>query len=215
MAEDQFEPEPLTAWVRGTLRMHFAGGHVADIELCQETADRVRRQVEGREGPDHVEAAGSRWFQYSSSEVVLLEWSPGPDYGWGAITPTERTALRQAGHPKGTLGSLVRMWDEEAHVPSFCAVALHYLHLSAKKGMPLREWERIARTLEGEGARRVLGDAAAEVPDLSDGVDDSAVPEDAPLVDQEMNGSDREGPTSSSDDASTNAEPDDASSEND
>ncbi|MFC7500925.1 hypothetical protein, partial [Nocardioides sp. GCM10030258] len=165
MSLDVHEPLPLKRWIRGTLRIHFTHGHVAEIEVDQATADRMRRKVDGLDGPDFVEAAGVSWLQFRDDAVVLLEWAPGADLGWGPTSPEDRQKLKENGHRHGVLQSLADIWAESGKDPSYCPHAMIHLFHAACSDLSPDDWKNLAQFLEGESGAQVVSDAEASLCD--------------------------------------------------
>lgn len=161
MAIDPFAPLSLKRWIRGKVRIHFTGGHVAEVEVDQATADRLGRKVAGQEGPDEIGAPGVRWLQIYAEKVNLLEWTPAADFGWGPPSPEDRDVLADNGHPRGILKSLADLWEDSDCEPAYCLQAIRQLHFAASTDVPADVWARLARFLEGESGVRVLKEADA------------------------------------------------------
>jgi hypothetical protein len=180
VADQRWELVPLAQWIRGTVRMHFSGGHVATLRMSQADAHEVQLQIDDRLGSLDVTWSRS-WIQYKSEDIVLLEWQADPELGWAPLRSDEKRRLAEAGHPHGILASLLHAWRTEGirNDPRYCITALWTLHHLALSDITSDRWRQLAMSLEGEkGVARLR--AVADLPDVdaSDELDpDLASPE--------------------------------------
>lgn len=182
------EPQPLSAYVRGTLTVHFDGGAVATRRAAQIDARAFLRKQKDAEESDEVTWSSRSWFTWANEHVVYSSFDADADQNW-EITSRDRVRLTHAGHPHGVVASLVRFWerrgrrDEPMYSPRV-VVSLHHLALDGVSG---RDWEAVARLFEGTaGAERAARAWRATRPMADDNAPAEAAeePSEEPEADQ-------------------------------
>lgn len=180
MADQGWELVPLAQWIRGIVRVHFSGGHVATLRMSQADAHEVQLQIDDRLGSLDVTWSRS-WIQYKSEDIVLLEWQADPELGWAPLRPEEKCRLAETGHPHGILASLLDAWRAAGtrSDPRYCITALWTLHHLALSDITSDRWRQLAMSLEGErGVARLRSVTDHPDVDASDELDpDLASPE--------------------------------------
>lgn len=197
-------PQPLSAFVRGVLTVHFESGAVVSRAMSQWDARDFLSKQKGAESSDHLTWESAHWFSWVDERVVFTSFDTETDQNW-ELTPDERRRLSKAGHGHGVIVSLVTLWGTTggADEPAYSLRAIVALHQMALDGTSRMAWEASARLLEGaDGADRVAQawEKAGAEPDGSIVADDGAEPDSA-VVAQER------GPGEPEDDDSASAAP--------
>jgi len=219
------EAQPLSAYVRGTLSLHFDGGAVVTRRAAQLDARAFLNKQKDAEESDEVTWNSRRWFTWASEHVVYSAFDADIDQNW-EITPRDRRHLAFAGHPHGVIASLVRFWERRGRrdEPMYSPRVVVGLYFMALDGVGRRAWEVAARVFEGtDGAAHAARDWAdfdrGPMPETGDAgaadpsewsVHDDAEPEqadadsqDSPQPDPAATDAESEGDTSSADDIAT------------
>lgn len=147
-------PIPLSAWVRGTLTIHFEGA-VVKHPVSMEEAHRFDQMVNDRRSSDAVDWSAVKWFTFDSTKVLFSSFEPDEDYGW-PLTPEERDRLAKSGHPHGILRSLLNHWASRDHEPAYSPLVMHHLFKAAHEGTSSEVFYRLADKLEGEAGTRLF-----------------------------------------------------------
>lgn len=176
-------PQPLSAFVRGVLTVHFEGGAVVSRATSQWDARDFLSKQKGAEGNDHLTWESAHWFSWAEERVVFTSFDTETDQNW-ELTPDERRRLSKAGHEHGVVASLVTLWGAtgRADEPAYSLRAIVTLNQMALDGSSRMAWEASARLLEGaNGADRVAQawEKAGAQPDGSIVADDGAEPDSA------------------------------------
>lgn len=174
------EPHPLSAYVKGTLRFHFAGGAVVEREGSQQDARAVLAMQQDEQTNDRIGWESLHWFQWQPSHLVFSSYDAHPDQNW-AIDPGERQKLANAGHRHGVISSLVGYWElqDRRTEPAYSVRAIVALHQFARDGVDRKTWEAAARALEGRRGAALFAQAGVR-PTQPLAADDLAEPDDAP-----------------------------------
>lgn len=205
MPRDPNEPIPLTQWIEGRMRVHFSGGHIADLSMSLHGAHSLRRQIEDKQGADAIGGlhAHSGWVWARDDEVVMAEWVPTADYGWPDLTMEDRVRLDGLALQSGVLQATTDIWARKRrHKAAYSVHAMSVLHAIAVRepGLTRAQWEEMAELLEGaEGAavaedawRRLVEPAEPPPHDVRDEhIADEQDPEGGPVADTEQ---DKAGP---------------------
>jgi hypothetical protein len=149
----------------------------------------VRLQADDKQGGESIDGLRSHegWIAMRDEEVVLTEWTPDPDYGWGDTLPEHRDRLSALGMRCGILCALAELWKDRSVSPTYSIAAMSALFSLAtnREGMTRDEWDRIARLVEGDEGAKVVASVwektmatGTDVPSRS--VDDAAEPEPEP-----------------------------------
>lgn len=153
-------PIPLTRWIHGRVHVHFRSGHVAELRVSLHGAHSVRLQVEEKQGGESIDGLRSHegWIAMRDEEVVLTEWTPDPDYGWGDTSPEHRDRLRSLGMDHGILCALADLWEDRSVSPTYSIAAMSTLFslATSRAAMTRGEWGRVARLVEGADGAKVV-----------------------------------------------------------
>ena len=158
------EPQPLSAYVKGTLRLQFSGGAVAERATSQYDARIVLAMQKEDRTSDSVGWASQQWFTWDDTAVVFSSFDAFRDQNW-AISPEDRTKAESAGHPRGIIASLVDYWERSGRTdePMYSVNAIVALYWLALDGTDRALWEAAAKAVEGrrgaEGVARVYREA--------------------------------------------------------
>lgn len=151
---------PLTRWIHGRVRMHFRGGHVADVPLTLEAAHSLRKQIENKQGAETIDGLEAHfgWVDWKGEEVVMTEWDPLPDYGWPSDTLEDRQRLTELGMHHGVLQALAQLWAELGHHnATYSGSAVAALHrLATRETVSREEWNKAAKSVEGKTGAELL-----------------------------------------------------------
>lgn len=146
-------PHELSAWVRGTVTIHFEGA-VVERSVSQRDARTLSQMVAKERSADVVDWAASHWFTFAEERVLFADFKVDEDYGW-PLEPKERETLKARGHEVGFMHTLVRFWDGQGREPRYSARAMGSLFAMALEN-DVSTFERLAEALEGEeGAVRL------------------------------------------------------------
>lgn len=154
MSTDVDEPIPLTAWIRGTLTIHFTGGTVVKHRTTLLDAHTFEQMMNKKRSSDALDWSATEWKQWRAKKVLFSTFEHDEDYGW-RLTPEDRTQLNKNGHHHGILATLLNHWRNADLEPSYNAVAMHLLFQNAKEH-DLASFAHLADILEGtQGANRI------------------------------------------------------------
>lgn len=174
------ETQPLSAFVQGTLRLHFAHGAEVTRQVSQEDARSVLAMQKEDRTNDQIDWHSQHWFTWQPDQIVYTSFDTNRDQNW-KIAPADRQRLIDAGHPGGVIASLVAYWSsqERRSEPCYSVRAVVALYTFARDGADRETWQAAARALEG---RRGAAKLARAFKDADSPVvpDDHAEPEDEP-----------------------------------
>lgn len=142
--------QPLSAFVQGVLTVHFDQGAVATRRTAQMDARAFLEKQTGSENTDSVTWHAEHWFTWANERMVFSSFDADRDQNW-EVTPNDRGRLSEAGHERGVIGSLLRLWERRGRgdEPSYSIRAVVSLHQFALDGADRATWEIAARTFEG------------------------------------------------------------------
>ncbi len=145
------QAHPLSTFVRGTLRFHFAAGAVVEREGTQADARAVLAIQKDERISEEIGWDALHWFNYQGSQLVFCSFDARADQNW-PISASDRDRLSNAGHPDGVVASLVRYWQRQDRrtEPRYSIHAVVALHRFACGGEDEASWEAAARMLEGD-----------------------------------------------------------------
>ncbi|MBD3924304.1 hypothetical protein IEZ26_06695 [Nocardioides cavernae] len=160
------------------MTIYWKSGSSSTHRMSRQTVERMRMMIDERQGPDRLHLYDDAFMQYQSKEILLLEWTATPDYGW-PLTPEEREAQQANGFHGGIITALVDLWrDEGGFEPSYSAKAMVLLHQGITETVDIDGFARVARRTEGrDGASMVQrAYAAVDVEPLLDDAEVNAAP---------------------------------------
>lgn len=165
-------PYPLSVWMQGTAAIHFKSGHVLRRRLSRDTADRVRWMVDGDQGSDRVEWTALDWINFSSEEVLAVEWKGEEDLGWN-LDPDQRRAQAANGYHHGPIRALVDHWDGDTE-PSYSVAALSVINAMMSEGFGTLTFAQAATRFAGVDGANLIARTRCLI------IDDHAEPDPAP-----------------------------------